>query len=261
MRNQCTDVTLAAVRVAVCPRFLTLAVLVCGCQRHTSPTVFVDPALATLAPRDTVFIAGLRIQQLPQQPKSNLAEKFARESGIDITRNLWEVLIPSDGKTTWIMLRGKFSEMGMEPRVDKEGAQRLSHKGYTILGDDQMAVLFLNPTTAVASTPAALRRIIDNRDAGAGIPASLQAQIKDIPSTNQAWFAGRLPDVGEVAGGIDFRSGATPRLTVRARTAAEAQRLAEMLRRLFDGVEVDDAHVKLNVPSNRLDDLISLFSP
>lgn len=148
----------------------------------------------------------------------------------------------------------------MEPRVNKDSARRFSYKGYTILGDEHMAVLFLNPTTAVAATPSGLRRIIDNRDTGAGIPAALQARINEISSSNQAWFAGMLEDIGQIAGGIDFRSGANAQLTANATTEFEAQKFADILRRLFDGVEVNNRFVKLAVPAKRLDDLISLFS-
>ena len=261
MRNQCTDVTLTTVFVPASLRSLTVAALfLFGCQRHTSPTIFVDPALAPLVPADTVFIAGVRVQQLPRRPKLTVVEKFVHESGVDVGKDLWEVLIPSNGKDTWVMLRGKFSEMGMEPRVDKEGAKRLNYKGYPILGDDRMAVLFLNPTTAVAATPVALRRIIDNRETGAGIPQALQTQIRTIPSSNQAWFAGDLPDIGQIAGGVEFRSGVNPRLT-----ATGEQKFAEMSRRLFDGVQVREngprVQVTLDVPYQRLDDLIGLFNP
>jgi hypothetical protein len=241
-------------------RSLTVAALfLSGCQKHTSTTIFVDPALAPLVPAETVFIAGVRVQQLPHRPKLTVVDKFAHDSGIDVGENLWEVLMPFDGKNVWVMLRGKFSEMGMEPRINKEGAKRLNYKGYPILGDDQMAVLFLNPTTAVAATPVALQRIVDNRETGAGIPQALQAQIQNIPPSNQAWFAGELPEIGPIAGGIDFRSGLNPRLT-----ATGEQKFVEMLHRLFDGVQVQQSGTKirvtLDVPYQRLDDLIGLFS-
>jgi hypothetical protein len=241
--------------------FTVAALWVCGCQKGTSPTVFVDPALATLVPANAVFVAGVRLQQLNRRPKLTVVDRFAHESGIEIGENLWEVLIAWDGKADWVMLRGKFSEMGMEPRVHKEGAERFRYKGYTILGDDRMAVLFLNPTTAVAAAPRALWRIIDNRDIGTGLPQPLQAHIKGIPSANQAWFAGKLREVGDIAGGIDFRSAINPRLTATASTHAEAERFAETLRRVFDGVQVEDKQIMLEIPVNRLDDLVALLSP
>ena len=134
-------------------------------------------------------------------------------------------MIPSDGTTTWVMLRGKFAEMGMEPRVNREGAQRLGYKGYTMLGDERMAVLFLNPTTAVAASAAGTTPHHRQPRAGTGIPAWLQAQINNIPSTNQAWFAGVLPEIGQIAGGLDFRSGGDVRLTADAKTASDGTKI------------------------------------
>ena len=254
------------VRVFATLRFLIVVALLLlyGCQKRTSPTIFVDPALATLVPTDTIFIAGVRVEQLPTTPSLAIVENFARDSGIDPRKNLWEVIVPSDGKTTWVMLRGKFAEMGMEPRINKEGARRVSYKGYTMQGDERIAVMFLNPTTAVAADPDALRSIIDNREKTTGIPRWLEQQVAGIPASNQAWFAGKLQGTGQVAGGIDFQSGANPRLSVTTKTRAEAQRFAELLRRLFDGVHVEEGgqggRVNLDIPVQRLNDLISLFS-
>jgi hypothetical protein len=247
-----------------------VAVLLCGCGKQTSPSVFVDPALATLVPSDTTFIAGARVQQITHTPfyerfvasrKLPLIEAFARESGIDPRKDLWEVLIPTDGKTTWVMLRGKFTEMGMEPRVNREGAQRLRYKGYTILGDEQMAVLFLNPTTAIAAPEPALRAIIDNRDKGTGIPRWLQDRIRKIPSTNQFWFAGRQ-SIGDVTGAIDLRSGVNGEILITADSEGDAQKLKAALLgpSKGSGITAGSEGAKLNVnvaaPPERMEEVV-----
>src|SRR5690606_23428557 len=130
-----------------------------GCKREPSPTVFVDPALATLVPTDTVFLAGVRMQQLQETPfyqkymsEGKLAplEEFEKETGLDAGKDLWEIVLANDGRTSVLLLRGKFSEMGMEPRLKREGIERFSHKGVTLMGDEQAAVAFVSPTIAVA---------------------------------------------------------------------------------------------------------------
>src|SRR4051812_34544356 len=45
---------------------LTLATV--ACTRQPSPTVFLDPALAVLVPRDTTLLAGIRMQRLKTTP-------------------------------------------------------------------------------------------------------------------------------------------------------------------------------------------------
>ena len=263
--------------------------VIAGCRRQPSPTVFVDPALATLIPADTVFVAGVRVEQLQGTPvyqryvstgKLRLVENFTRETGIDVRKSVWEVVIPSDGNTTWTMLRGKFADMGMEPRVNREGAERLGYKGYTMLGDHRMAVLFLNPTTAVAAPPIGLRNIIDNRDTGTGMPARLNAQVNAIPATNQLWFAGRPPTwmphqllahMKEMSGGADLRSGVKAQMQATAQSPASAQQLRTALFGFVSSsagpiaecvtISVDDSVVKVtvDVPRSLLDDALAVL--
>jgi hypothetical protein len=154
------------------------------------------------------------------------------------------------------MLRGKFADMGLEPRVSREGAQRLGYKGYTMIGDEQMSVLFLNPTTAVASSTQGLRQIIDNRDKTTGIPAWLQAKIDTIPSTNQVWLAGAI-----VTGGVDFRSGVNGRIEVQTSSDADAVKLANAFReKLKDHVQVhtrgSPLEIRIDMPADCLDDFL-----
>jgi hypothetical protein len=278
--------------------------LLSGCRRHTTPSVFVDPALATLVPVDTVFVAGVRVQQLHSTPiyqryllqhKLPVIENFSRETGLDVHKDLWEVLMPSDGTTTWVMLRGKFTEMGMEPRVNREGAQRLGHKGYTMLGDERVAVLFLNPTTAVAAPASGLRSIIDNRDKGTGMPSWLQEKVSSISSANQMWFAGkpagRFPESGPIqqllqpvsliTGGVDFRSGIDARIELQAQSGLDAQRLRDAVRalvgaarmqtpedrrdslRIYDNIHIQNdasrVSIRIEIPADLLDEAIQLI--
>lgn len=283
--------------------------LLAACRRQPSSTVFVDPALATLVPADTVFIAGARVQQLQSTPfyqryvlqgKLLPAEKFARETGIDIHKDVWEVLIPFDGKTFTVMLRGKFAEMGLEPRLGREGAQRMGYKGYTILGDEERAVIFLNPTTAIAGSTPALKRVVDGRNTTSGIPARLSNRIQSIAATNQAWFVGSLPvqtpkvgslempaqllrSVDLITGVFDLRSGVQAHISAISRSDADAKRVSEALQaligftrlstpgdrselfRLYDRIEVQNAgstvHVRANVPPDLLEQVIQRAQP
>jgi hypothetical protein len=253
---------------------LLISIVLCGCSRQSSPTVFVDPALATLVSPDAVFIAGIRVQQVQATPfyeryirsgKIPAAEEFAVQTGLDVHKDLWEVLIAFDGSNRWVMLRGKFTEMGMEPRINKAGAGRMGYKGYTMLGDESMAVVFLNPTTAVAASVSGLRKIIDNRDKTTGIPARLSEKITSISSKNQVWFAGdlsKLGAMGEIVGGIDFRSGMEGYINLTAKSAGDARRLLDAVGQP-EGIKVqnDGSAVALTfgLPIDRVDTLVDLI--
>jgi hypothetical protein len=134
-----------------------------------------------------------RLQETPAW-KQHVAERpipllddAARETGLDLRRDLWEVTIVSDGSETVAMARGKFAEQGMEPSVSPQ-ARRMPYKGHTLLGTDRAAVVLLNPTTAVAGRPSSLMWIIDERGKSTGPPAPLSALLKTIPWENQVWL-------------------------------------------------------------------------
>lgn len=176
---------------------LVLAVALCsaGC-RSTPKWARVDPALATLVPPATVLMAGIRVDRLKETPawKQHVAERSiplldeaARETGLDLRRDLWEVAIVSDGSSTAALARGKFAEQGMEPRISPQ-ARRMPYKGHTILGNDRAAVVLLNPTTAVAGRPSSLMWVIDERGKSTGPPAPLAGLLKTIPWENQIWL-------------------------------------------------------------------------
>lgn len=279
----------AAAAVCCCGAILLLP----GCNRRPAANVFVDPALATLVPTDTVFVAGARMQQLSGTPffrqyaaagKVAFFGRFARDTGVDLRKNVWEVLAPYDGRTLLVMMRGRFAEMGMEPRIEREGARRLGYKGYTILGDERMAVLFLNPTTAVAGPFDSLKRLLDNRDRGSGMPARLAEKLRRISSAHQVFFAGDLgasiPEAGAISGGIDLRSGVQGRATLDAGSADEARRWKESLRgrltaarlrtpekareqlRVYDGIELNNdasaVEVRVELGADLLDEALAL---
>jgi hypothetical protein len=237
--------------------------LAAGCKR-TSPTVFVDPALAVLVPPDTIALAGVRLQQLAKTPyyrewvekrRLEFVEDFRRRTGLDVTKDLWEVLIASDAKQAVVLLRGRFSEQGQEPRLNIEGARRFGYKGYTFIGTDEAAVVFMNPSTAVAGPTPAVRRVIDRRNEVTSLPDALQSRINSIPSTNQAWFvanlSGRIPDIGErnagmwtaiarlgkamqyAKGGLDVRERFRANIWLEAETEKDAEEFRGAVRALL----------------------------
>ena len=236
--------------------------LAAGCGSRTSTNVFIDPALATLVPSDTVFLAGIRLDKLKETPVYKRfvgdrpikpLEQFQKETGLDPRKDLWEFLVAGNGKDSVVFCRGKFSEFGLEPKLERPGVQRMSYKGLLMLGNEQTAVLFANASVAIAGPTPMLRSIIDNRDkSSTGIPAWLQQKINSLPPASQIWLAGDVgralgglsveqngtagnfaqfaPNIELATAGLDFRSGLKAEGFAQCRTEDDAKRLGATIR-------------------------------
>lgn len=177
-----------------------LAILIAGvlasCKKENAG-VIVDPALSTLVPADTTMLAGIRVEDLMKTPVYQKywagralgpLQEFQEETGIDVQKNLWEVMVISTGQDSVALGRGKFSNEA-EPKLARElsGAKRMNYRGFTLVGDENNAVLLMGPTIiGIGDTPA-LKRIIDTRDKTNGPPPVLAARMKDIPSGAKIW--------------------------------------------------------------------------
>lgn len=194
--------------------------ILCGCRPSASATVFLDPALSVLVPADTRLLAGVRLQRLRNTEARQQAAsaprllQFRKDMGLPRDSDVWELLISYNG-TSWLaFMRGKFTEMGMEPHLDKPGASRLTHNGVTVLGDATGAVAFLNPTTAIAGHVEDVLRALDGRNENAGVPQPLQRLAAGIPSKYDLWFVatGQAPPfvnaqgIREARGGLNLAS-------------------------------------------------------
>ncbi|MCW5981736.1 MAG: hypothetical protein KIT09_26865 [Bryobacteraceae bacterium] len=185
--------------------WLLAAVALAGCVPQRPDHVPIDPALVMLVPPDANTLAGVRLDRLRGLPYYDRIlsigpdggiERYFRDAGLDPRSDLWELLLASNGKDTAVMLRGKFSAMGLEPQLRREGAIRMPYKGYMMLGDERIAVLFMNSSTAAVGPPPLLRSIVDRRGEAAGLPPALAQQVETIPYGNQIWavsIAGFFP--------------------------------------------------------------------
>jgi hypothetical protein len=178
-------------------RILLCALLLASCARKPSVGPKIDPALATLIPEDTTLLVGTRLEALERTPvyQKYLAdrtfpqvEEFAKQTGLDPKKDLWEMLFVSNGKNNVLLGRGKFANE-MEPRLEKAGAKRFGYKGYNLVGDEKTAVVFFSGSTAAIGPTESLRFLLDQRGTSKGPPAALAALMKDIPADAQFWAA------------------------------------------------------------------------
>ena len=179
-------------------KLLFALVLLAGCKSSTVPgTVPIEPALLSLVPGDTVGMAGVRFDVLKKTStwqkhfsarKMPELDDLTAKTGINLREDLWQILAVSDGKRSAILARGKFSETGMEPRINIEGAKRIPYKGQTLIGTEEACVTFVNPTTAIFGKTGDVRYILDQRDK-ASVPPQLKAVLATVPPASQFWVA------------------------------------------------------------------------
>lgn len=177
---------------------LCAVALLSSCGKMTTTAVRVDPALSTLVPADTALLVGAKLDKLRETPIyqkhfSRLPlprlDDFAKETGLDPRRDVWEILFASNGSQSGVLMaRGKFTTSELEPKLEREGSTKTRYKGYNLFGDANNAAFFMNSSTALAGSTPVLKAIIDNRDrSGAGIPPVLQQQFSAIPAGSQFW--------------------------------------------------------------------------
>jgi hypothetical protein len=168
----------------------------CSRPGPSTKSVYVDPALMSLVPPDTKLLVGANLESLRKSEiyQQHFATEFAaqldnftRQTGLDPRKDIWEILASSDGKSTVVMARGKFTVGELEPQLDKQGAQKTKYKSYTLYGDDRNAGVFMNSSTALAGQVSAIKAILDRRDQASAPPPTLVALTEEIPRGTQVW--------------------------------------------------------------------------
>jgi hypothetical protein len=200
-----------------------------ACHRDGGKGAFLDPAIGPLIPPDTTMMAGLRLEKIRATPlyKSyrdklpmKMLEQFKERTGLDPEHDIWELVIAGTPNDYLVFARGRFTVGELEPKLDPLGKNRVSYKGYNLIGEERNAVVFLNPGVVVAGRMASLKTMIDRRDRPAVIPPALASRISSIPADAQLWLvdSGGLPrldlltnrdDVGSIVSNfVDYVSGA-----------------------------------------------------
>ena len=255
-----------------------------GCSpKPAENSVFIDPQFAALVPPDTTLLVGLRVENLVKTPiyqkylsggKIQIIDRFARGTGINPEKSLWNLLLVSNGRQSFVLGRGKFADELMAPDFSKKGVRRFGYQGLTLFGDEQEAMLLVNSSTIAIGETAILRALVDQRPSFKGLPARLSALTKEVPRQTQFWgvyaggpvdlpLTGNLANVNKVLGLVangafyfDLSDGVTGTMTGVAANAQDAQQVHDglegmlglgrmmapknqpELKRVFDGIRV-----------------------
>jgi hypothetical protein len=188
-----------------------------SCRKESATGAFIDAAFGPLIPPDAQMLAGLRLEklrgtQLYQKYESRLnlsmLNDFKARTGLDPQKDIWEMLVAATANDVLIMVRGRFTVGELEPKLDPLGQHRSAYKGYTLIGEEQQAVVFMNPGVAVAGKMASLRSLIDRRDHPGKLAPGLASRLAHIPTEDQLWLvdSGGLPAVGLLTQRDDVQS-------------------------------------------------------
>jgi hypothetical protein len=195
-------------------------------------------------------LVGLRVENLVKTPiyqkylsggRIRIIDRFARGTGINPEKSLWNLLLVSNGRDSFVLGRGKFADELMAPDFSKRGVARFGYKGLTLFGDEKQAMLLVNSSTIAMGDTATLRGLVDRRTSFRGLPEQLNALAKEVPHEAQFWGAytggptdlplsGNLENVNKVLGlmgnGVfyfDVSQGVTGTITGVAATVQDAQ--------------------------------------
>jgi hypothetical protein len=272
----------------------------------TPPGPKIDPALSSLIPPDTILLAGARLDKLQETAlyKKNLANRpvpliddFPKQIGLQVKRkDLWELLLISDGKQSILLGRGKFADEA-EPRIEIPGATRFAYKGFNLVGDERQAVLLVSPSVIGVGPTAALRSLIDNKGKSNGPPAALADQLKEMPAESIFWAAygggirtlpfnlpGDMANVNKIVSSIqsgsmylDLRAGVNGLASGICGSEQDAKSLYDALRaltglarlavpkdkpeegRVLDGLRITQDSHKVNIHIEEPEELVETF--
>ncbi len=288
--------------------FLAACALLSACRQRAAETnVFVDPQFAVLVPPDTTLLVGTRVEQLVKTPiyqkylrgRIQAMERFGRGTGIDIDKSMWNMLLVSSGRRSFVLGRGKFADELMAPDFSKRGVERFGYRGLTMFGDARQAMLLINSSTIAMGDTALLRSLVDQRPMLKGLPPRLASLTKEIPRQTQFWgayaggpvevpFTGNLQNVNKVLSLVksgtfyfDVSSGVIGTANGVATSAQDAQQVHDALEgfigigrmmapknrpevaRIFDGIRVsqEGQQVRLQIaePEELAEEFLKLW--
>ncbi|MGD0437937.1 MAG: hypothetical protein ABSB86_15850 [Bryobacteraceae bacterium] len=255
-----------------------LCLALAGCQVGKPGLLHIDPALESLAPADSVFVAGANVEAIRDTPVYQRLlsrvplpqlQEFTDKTGLDPRKDLSQILSCSNGKRGLLMARGKFDVPAIEARLQASVAAPVTYKNHRLFGDERASIVFLNSSTAVAGPAPDLRAAIDRGRSGGGLPVALRDLLRTLPPGDQIYAAltGGLaglnlpvPENSNLATllqvmrsvdtatlGMDLSSGLHLKADVNCKTERDAKFVHDMVRGVvgFGRLNTPDNHPEL----------------
>jgi len=208
------------------------------------------------------------------EPDDEDLRKLLSDSGIDARRDVNEILIATAGDSenskSLIIARGQFHPEQFIATASARGAAVANWHGVQVAAlkgaKAESAVAFLDPGTALFGDGETVRAAIDRSAGSSNLSPELQARMRELSATYDAWFlsngppgdffAGKLADenlgdavqsnllaaVVEASGGLKFEpDGVHFTGTAIARSNKDASALRDVVKFVAGLVQIDKA--------------------
>ncbi len=182
------------------PILLVTALLLAACHAPAPKGGRVDRDLVKFVPPDAVLlmavdVARIRATPVYQKYVSQLTlpgvDRFVQETGIDPRKDIDAVLAWSNGNATATLVRGRYNRRDLESRLRARAADHSTYGKYTLYGNGQSVIAFINDSVAVGGSSSAVKAALDTRDQGrGGLPGSLKPLVEALDPADQLWATG-----------------------------------------------------------------------
>jgi hypothetical protein len=237
----------------------------------TAAPAAVDPALLDLVMPDAQVLAGMQVQQslaspfgqyiLTQVPANDGVTRFAAVTGLDLRRDVREILMASVGGTLGagnanpglLMVRGTFQPERIVALATLAGSSVTPENGVLLITPPQNAsgtsLAFLDPSTLLIGDRDSVKGAIARHSANASFTGPLAQQAQIASGANDAWVTTLTPlaqfvkgtntplppallqTIAGISAGVHFDAGAVTLLgEVSTPSAKDAQSMADGLK-------------------------------
>jgi hypothetical protein len=246
---------------------VVLLALAAGCGLRQPTSVAVDPALAALVPSDTVSLTGVKLDALRTTPLyqkliAPAIARFPKQDGVDLQKDVSELLAISNGKDNAVFAKGKSSVFRLDskeplPRIKGGIPAALLAKMRTIPPQNQIWAASIGPSDALAGEFSILGNL---------------ANLKNVVFGLESWTVG-----------LDLRNGLKLEANFDYRTEGDTKRVHDGLRgllaigrmsvpkdspellRLYDGIVISQQKnalkVATDIPADSVSRLLDKFPP
>lgn len=237
----------------------------------TAAPAAVDPALLDLVMPDAQVLAGMQVQQslaspfgqyfLTQIPDNDAVTKFAAATGLDLRRDVREILLASvggmpgagNGNPGLILVRGTFQPDRIAALAALAGSSVTPDNGVVVITPPQNAAgtsfAFLDSSTLAIGDRTSVQGAVARHAASATFAGPLAQQAQIASGANDAWLTTLTPlaqfmkgantplppallqTVAGVSAGVHFDAGAvTLQGEVSTPSEKDAQSMADTLK-------------------------------
>jgi hypothetical protein len=226
-----------------------------------------DPELLRLAMPEARILSGIDVAKVKDTPFGRFAvaqfsaaqdqqyDAFVKASGFDPRENLDEILLakPDAGERRLVLARGRFDMARILEAAAAAGAGVATYQGVQVLVSTDSWLAFLSNSVVAMGDPASVRAVVERREKSDGPGADMAARaneaskeyalwfvsavpiselLQDLPSgpTGDALKGGALRSVQQATGGVNFGDQLRLSVDLTAASAANASKLAAVLK-------------------------------